>query len=51
MDPGIRNTNRWLGVYLFFTFLGLQETPSFETFSSNIPIELLLRTLFFSSVA
>ena len=35
-----------IGGIFGLTLLGLQETLSFKTFSSNFPIELLQQTLF-----
>ena len=40
-----------IGIIFIFPILGLKETLNFKTYSSNFPIELLLQTLFFSSVA
>jgi hypothetical protein len=40
-----------IGGIFILPLLGLQETLSFKTFSSSFPIELLLQTIFLSSVA
>jgi hypothetical protein len=40
-----------IGGIFILLLLGLQETLSFQTFSSGFPIELLQQTIFLSSVA